>query len=944
MADTQQNILINIDLETGQVNSELEKIDSKIKNLGDGAKIETFKSVRNQIREAREEAVRLAIAIEQAEAAGENVDNLTKRYGEVTQKAASLNDAVDKTNKSISNANPDNRLQGLISIAQGAVVAVQGLAGAFTVLGVDSETANESIARLQGLIALTGAISSIDDIIDGYKDLKNNINLAGIATKVMNAGTIAATVIQRAFTGSVIATGFAFKALRAALISTGIGALVVILGLLIEKIIDLVSATDDATAAQDRLNKKQKEASEVSLKNIDRATQIRIAKLKLAGASELEIEQAKLDALRAKSNQYYTDIARARDNYNKETDVERKNAAAQELNDLKAANDDLLQEIALQKINIQQVNKDAAEKNNKEQQDLLDKDLDTTQKKVEENAKEINDFLKQKRKEEENSRKAAIEVEIRDIEEKYKEIIDKTKQNSKERIELEKLRDAEIARARAENAAKTIRETNQLEVDVVERRLKFFQDKLKEQSKNLRSDVSSNVLSSIIEDIKSIYEISKEVRIKQIQLERDANIAALKDVDEATRQTRTKLYKDDADSRIAALKASIDEERETLVLNLDLFRVAEIDEKRIADATTRVNRLIERNLLRLNPFQELVSTELISGINKIADLDRNLAVINRDERLKSLQDYYREQNRLQAESIVDQNEREVTQRFLAETYNEEKLEIYREYNDEITRIEEKSLKDQAEARKKILQASARDNSFGGFFNKKIFDQNLKELNAFYDAQVDEENARFIAERNKRIANNEEIESLERDHKQRLLDIGINYKNGIVNLNDATLGLELDLYNEIGNALGSLSALIGQNTREGKIAAAAEIAIQTATGYISGLRLAQKTAEVAPPGSQPFVFAAFYASQVAAVLAAATKAKAIFATAPGGGSSPTISAPSVNPLNASIFNLPPQAQDVRVTNQSSQVVRAFITNEDLRTAQERQAFLNKLSSF
>ena len=92
-----------------------------------------------------------------------------------------------------------------------------------------------------------------------------------------------------------------------------------------------------------------------------------------------------------------------------------------------------------------------------------------------------------------------------------------------------------------------------------------------------------------------------------------------------------------------------------------------------------------------------------------------------------------------------------------------------------------------------------------------------------------------------------------------------------------------------NALGSLFA---EGTAASKAAAIADIAIGTATGFIQGLDIAQKTAKAAGPGAA-LVFPLFYAAQIAAVLAAANQARQILSTAPGGGGGGgNISKPSI----------------------------------------------------
>lgn len=100
-----------------------------------------------------------------------------------------------------------------------------------------------------------------------------------------------------------------------------------------------------------------------------------------------------------------------------------------------------------------------------------------------------------------------------------------------------------------------------------------------------------------------------------------------------------------------------------------------------------------------------------------------------------------------------------------------------------------------------------------------------------------------------------------------------------------------LAEQLGVALGNLSGLLKQGSKEQKIAALATIAINTAIGFIQGLDIAQKSASGTGPAAA-FAFPIFYASQVAAVLGAAAAAKSALSsgnsasTSGGGGGSST----------------------------------------------------------
>lgn len=95
-------------------------------------------------------------------------------------------------------------------------------------------------------------------------------------------------------------------------------------------------------------------------------------------------------------------------------------------------------------------------------------------------------------------------------------------------------------------------------------------------------------------------------------------------------------------------------------------------------------------------------------------------------------------------------------------------------------------------------------------------------------------------------------------------------------------------NGVGAAFGALSGLFEKGSAASKAFALAEIAIGTGVGFINALDIAQKSAKATGPAAA-FAFPIFYATQIAAVLAAASRAKAILNTpkaSAGGGSSLT----------------------------------------------------------
>jgi hypothetical protein len=1000
MADVQQNILINIDVESGKVTSELDQIDKKINDLGKGANLQSFKSIRAEIAAAREEAVRLALAIDEAEAAGQNVDALSARYTEVTQRAAELRDAVDKTNASIGNARPDNRLQGLITIAQGAALAVQGVAGAFTILGVDAETANVALAKLQGIIAITSSLSSIDEIVDGYKDLTRNINFATIATQASNVATAAATVIQRAFTGSVVATGTAFKVLRAAIISTGIGALVVAIGLTVAALVKLTDQSEKAEQATkdlgdeiDRIIGKYDEESRA----LDRNTKLQVAIAKARGASQTQINNITANNLRRQLREALA----AEEQLDNAIQKRRNDGLVESAEEIKKNNERLTQlrtEIKNVRLEIDllfvensaianQAGLDAIE----EQKDAAVKAAEDTQRAQErasEEAKqkrindleEIAEFTDQVRIEDQRARQTDLQNEIDEVNRKYKRLIDLARTYRKDTTELEKLRAAEINRITTQALFSSARSANELVAADLQR-------------------VTDFVFAQIDRFRK------KSIGTQKAFLKENNEVAKLRftelvDIVEQTQKNLAEFNLQETIDRITKLTFSTDPGENKRRQDQIVESVKSAFQLGLADITRAAEDLKSR---RENEFQlfkiDLDISEAEKKLESLAkSLDQTLKALNsgpagkvRLESQKAIEQGFILQKTLretlnQTLATIDEGRRlavqQIDKRYADLTEQEKRSSL--QYRREIEAIDKVAFElrvknigqaglllietDREIAKQRILvQKSIQEQTsmtsqvigdqVGGSFTRDImgenarkqFDQSLLSIKAFYDEQKNLENLEFQRQISDKSKTQLEIERITREHYSRLVQIESEYNNQINTLNQAQLDSRLMLLEAIGGAVGrfgeTIDGFANKQTAVGKAAAIAEIAIQTATGFARGLQIAQQTAAAAGPGAA-FALPIFYAQQVAIVLSAVNKARQILEKVPGpssaGGASTAPTPPQA--INSSVFRLPPEAQNVRVVNQQSQVVRAYITNEDLRSAQEKRAFLDKLSNF
>ena len=140
-----------------------------------------------------------------------------------------------------------------------------------------------------------------------------------------------------------------------------------------------------------------------------------------------------------------------------------------------------------------------------------------------------------------------------------------------------------------------------------------------------------------------------------------------------------------------------------------------------------------------------------------------------------------------------------------------------------------------------------------------------------------------------------------------------------------------------DAVLALGGLFKEGSDAAKAAALVDIAIGTGVGFINALDIAQKGAKATGPAA-PFAFPIFYASQIAAVLGAANKARAILKSGKGGGSA---SAPSQMGGGGA-----PQMAAPKVSSTLPAVsgfdTKVFVTEGDIRRTTDRVDSTRKVS--
>jgi NAD(P)-dependent dehydrogenase (short-subunit alcohol dehydrogenase family) len=214
----------------------------------------------------------------------------SEEYNKIAQRAGEVSDQIGDINTRIKALGSDTK--NIDAVVQGA----QALSGAFSIatsasalLGEENKDLQETMLKVESAIGLTVGIQSVANALQ--KETALSIGLSTAATKIQTGAQIVYATVVGTTTG-------ALKALRVALVSTGVGALVVALGFLISKMTESTEATEDQKEAQDALNESLKTSTELYgrfSKSIDFANKASLLRAKIAGASEKELQKIQQD-------------------------------------------------------------------------------------------------------------------------------------------------------------------------------------------------------------------------------------------------------------------------------------------------------------------------------------------------------------------------------------------------------------------------------------------------------------------------------------------------------------------------------------------------------------------------------------------------------------------------------------------------------------------------
>ena len=241
----------------------------------DGSQAEkSVKSIRQELKEAQQNAVNLA----------RQFGELSPEALEAAKKVALLRDEFADLNDRISALNPDAKFKAFSQSLQGVAGGFAGLQGAIGLFGTESAELEKQLLKVQSALALSEGINSVLAAKDSFRTLG-----VLIRTNVVKAfSTLRGAIIATGIGALVVGVGLLianFDAVKKAVLNAvpGLAKVGEVIGKVVQKITDFVGITSEAERASERITKASKSRNE----EIDR--QIKL--LQAQGGREKEIAQ-----------------------------------------------------------------------------------------------------------------------------------------------------------------------------------------------------------------------------------------------------------------------------------------------------------------------------------------------------------------------------------------------------------------------------------------------------------------------------------------------------------------------------------------------------------------------------------------------------------------------------------------------------------------------------
>jgi hypothetical protein len=247
-------------------------------------------SLKQQLREAQNEVTALS----------DKFGATSKEAIEAAKRAAQLKDAIGDAKALTDAFNPDAKFKALTASLSGVAGGFAALQGAVGLFGKQTEAVEKTLLKVQSAMALSQGLQAVGESIDSFKQLG-----AVIGSGVSKAfGTLRSAIISTGIGALVVGVGLLianFETVKKVVLNfiPGLGKLADFVGNLVTKFTDFVGITSEADRVLEKLSKTNAKANE----NIE----ARVKLLTAQGGKEKEIY-----ALQKEANANETNALRER--------------------------------------------------------------------------------------------------------------------------------------------------------------------------------------------------------------------------------------------------------------------------------------------------------------------------------------------------------------------------------------------------------------------------------------------------------------------------------------------------------------------------------------------------------------------------------------------------------------------------------------------------------
>jgi hypothetical protein len=540
----------------------------------------------------------------------------TAQFRQLEREAARLEDQIGDTRARVANLASDTfKFDAAVQATQGLAAGFEIAQGAAALFGSESEDLQKALLKVQAATAIANGVQQIANLLLEESKIK----------------TLALAAAQRVYAFVTTASATATKVWRAALVSTGIGAIVVLLGSLISSFLDTAEATEEAA---EKAKEYQKAIDELNKTSIEGQTK--------AGNAQIQLlqKQGKLTDEAAKRlisfNNLQTGLSNAATAAKEKETEALKRFEERKAEDIKAFG-------KVTKTTQEQLSKDLIKieqtRANEERELRANQQIELIN--IAEEAKEKQKAAEEKRIEEAKKRAEAEKKAAEEAEKERQELL-------KKRIATDKQVGEEIAASRAfdlqeELAAVAVAEDASFELKI--------QSLEKQKAIEIEAAESTGQLTADI--AKKYDELIAEQRSQQIQAQLNTELNALRTLEVeqgSTLDRRIEIINLEAEARRKAAKDSIKDEQERAsaieLINAQTEEAIRAERKKSADEAIdqafEIAQAVADTLGSIIELQGIQSQARIDEINaaneaeKLAIEKSTLSEANKQRKLEAL--------------------------------------------------------------------------------------------------------------------------------------------------------------------------------------------------------------------------------------------------------------------------------------------------------------------